>query len=368
MEEKLYCTRCECLIEDDDYYTIHDEIICDRCRDDYTVTCECCGELIWSDEDCGDDNIYLCESCRDENYCSCYHCDRLIHNNDAYEYDGDYYCYDCYEELDKHKSIHPYSYKPCPKFFGKYDKGDSTRFFGVELEVDKGGYDNDNAREILDYANYDDEHIYIKSDSSLDDGFEIVSHPATLDYHLNEFPWEDITHCAIEQGYRSHQTSTCGLHVHVNRLSLGDTRADQEEVISRILYLVEAYWNELLKFSRRTEYAMNRWASRYGYESTPKKLMDKAKRTYNRYVAVNLCPHDTIEFRLFRGTLKLNTLYATIQLVNHICETALFLCDCEIQSLSWSDFVAAIQEPELIRYLKERRLYINEEITNEEDI
>ena len=108
MEEKLFCTRCECLIEDDDYYIIHDEIICDRCRDDYTVTCECCGELIWSDEDCGDDNTYLCESCRDENYCFCYHCDRLIHNNDAYEYDGDYYCYDCYEELDKHKSIHPY--------------------------------------------------------------------------------------------------------------------------------------------------------------------------------------------------------------------------------------------------------------------
>ena len=294
MEEKLFCTRCECLIEDDDYYTVHDEIICDRCRDDYTVTCECCGELIWCNEDCGDDHIYLCESCRDENYCSCYHCDRLIHNDDSYE---------------------------------------------------------------------DDEHIYIKSDSSLDDGFEIVSHPATLDYHLNEFPWEDITHCAIEQGYRSHQTSTCGLHVHVNRLSLGDTRTDQEEVISRILYLVEAYWNELLKFSRRTESAMNRWASRYGYESTPKKLMDKAKSTYNRYVAVNLCPHDTIEFRLFRGTLKLNTLYATIQLVNHICETALFLCDSEIQSLSWSDFVAKITEPELIRYLKERRIYINEEIS-----
>ena len=135
-----------------------------------------------------------------------------------------------------------------------------------------------------------------------------------------------------------------------------------------MLYLVEAYWNELLKFSRRTESAMNRWASRYGYESTPKKLMDKAKSTYGRYVAVNLCPRETIEFRLFRGTLKLNTLLATIQPVNHICETALFLCDDEIQSLAWSDFVADIEDPELIRYLKERRLYINKKTDTEEKI
>ena len=129
----------------------------------------------------------------------------------------------------------------------------------------------------LFYVN-DDEHIYIKYDGSLDDGFEIVSHPATLNYHLNDFPWEDILHYAVQMGYRSHQTSTCGLHIHVNRLSLGETHADQEEAISRILYLVEAYWNELLKFSRRTESAMNRWASRYGYESTPKKLMDKGEQ------------------------------------------------------------------------------------------
>lgn len=368
MEEKLYCTRCECLIENDDYDTIHDEIICDRCCDDYTVLCECCNERIWLDEDCGDNSIYLCESCRDNNYSYCYNCERLIHNEDSYEYDNEYYCCSCYEELDKCRGIHPYSYKPCPKFFGKYDKGDSTRFFGVELEVDKGGQEDDNANQILDYANYDAEHIYIKNDGSLNDGFEIVSHPATLDYHLNEFPWEDILHNAMQMGYRSHQTSTCGLHIHVNRLSLGETHYDQEDVISRVLYLVEAYWNELLKFSRRTESAMNRWASRYGYESTPKKLMDKAKSTYGRYVAVNLCPRDTIEFRLFRGTLKLNTLHATIQLVNHICETALFLCDDEIQSLSWSDFVADIKDPELIRYLKERRLYINEKTDTEEEI
>ena len=71
---------------------------------------------------------------------------------------------------------------------------------------------------------------------------------------------------------------------------------------------------------------------------------------------------------MFRGTLKLNTLLATLQLVNRICDVAFTLSDEEMQGLSWSDFVASITEPELIQYLKERRLYINEEITGEEEM
>ena len=108
--------------------------------------------------------------------------------------------------------------------------------------------------------------------------------------------------------HRSHQTSTCGLHLHVNRTAFSANQEGQDEVISRILYFVEHHWNELLKFSRRSEYSMNRWAARYGYEHTPKAIMDKAKKGGNgRYAAVNLCNYHTVEFRLFRGTLKYNT-------------------------------------------------------------
>ena len=70
---------------------------------------------------------------------------------------------------------------------------------------------------------------------------------------------------------------------------------------------------------------------------------------------------------MFRGTLKYNTLVATLQMVNRICDAAVFMSDEQIQKLSWSNFVSEITEPELIQYLKERRLYINEEITIEEE-
>ena len=69
-----------------------------------------------------------------------------------------------------------------------------------------------------------------------------------------------------------------------------------------------------------------------------------------------------------QGTLKLNTLLATLQLVNNICEVAYYLSDNDIQKLSWTSFVKGCKEPELIQYLKEREIYINEPVNVEEEI
>ena len=82
-----------------------------------------------------------------------------------------------------------------------------------------------------------------------------------------------------------------------------------------------------------------------------------------RYVAVNLENYETIEFRLFRGTLRYETFIATLQLVNEICNIAIALTDRELENLSWSDFVLRIDKEnrsELVNYLKSKRLYVNE--------
>ena len=362
MEEKVYCSHCGTFIDTDDYEEFDGEILCSDCIDNFTSVCDCCGERIWSEDTQGDEYTTLCQHCYDYHYTRCEECDSIIHNDDAYEYDDGYFCRECYQNIRRNASIHEYGYKPEPIFYG-----DSNRYFGVELEIDGAGKEDEYAEELLDIANMREDHIYIKTDGSLDDGMEIVTHPMSLEYH-KEFCWEDIMHHAVRLGYRSHQTSTCGLHVHVNRDSLGENHDKQDEVISRILYFVEHHWNEMLKFSRRSEYAMNRWAARYGYENSPKAIMDKAKKNYGRYVAVNLCNYSTIEFRLFRGTLKYNTLIATLELVNRMCDIALSYTDDAMSKLSWSEFVEGITEPELIQYLKERCLYINEKVTTEEDM
>ena len=212
--------------------------------------------------------------------------------------------------------------------------------------------------------------MYVKADGSLsEEGLELVTHPCNLDYHKNNMEWEAIMKRAISMGYRSHQTSTCGLHIHVNRDCFGEDRDTQDEVISRILFFVETHWAELLRFSRRSEYSINRWAARYGYEKTGREILDKAKKgCQGRYAAVNLCNYSTIEFRLFRGTLKHNTLIAALELVNAICDLAISLTDEGIANMSWSEFVGTLTEPELIQYLKERKLYVNDDIETQEDM
>ena len=246
--------------------------------------------------------------------------------------------------------------------------GKGLRHFGVALEIDNGGTDRYNAEKLLNIANADAENLYIKTDGSLDDGLELVTHPMTLTYHLNEMPWAEILRKAQSMDYLSHAAGTCGLHVHISRLAFGCTYEQQEAAIARLLYFVEKFWAELLRFSRRTQSQMNRWAARYGIRLTPSKQMSHAKNSCaGRYTAVNLTNSDTVEIRMFRGTLKLNTLKATLQMVNHLVEVAVAMSDATVQDMSWFDFLDDITEPELIQYLKERRLYVNEPVSASEE-
>lgn len=310
----------------------------------------------------------MCTSCYDRHYTTCDSCERIISFDCAYylenEYgDEDTYCQSCYEREKSCKYIHDYSYKPDPIF-----RGNGKRYFGVELEVDEGGKSEENALKVLSVANEDCENIYIKTDGSLEDGFEIVTHPMTLEYHTKNMPWKVIVKKALNLGYRSHNTSTSGLHIHINRSSFGECVDVQERVVARILYFFENNWSELLRFSRRTNEQLNRWAKRYGWKEAPMEILDDAKkRCGGRYSCVNITNYSTIEIRIFRGTLKYNTIIATLQLVDAICDVALFMSDEDIKNLGWSSFVMGLDSEkytELIRYLKERRLYVNEPVEN----
>ena len=71
---------------------------------------------------------------------------------------------------------------------------------------------------------------------------------------------------------------------------------------------------------------------------------------------------------MFRGTLKLNTFLATLQLVDRICDVAVNLSDAELKNLSWTTFAAGCNRPELVQYLKERRLYVNDPLDSDEEV
>lgn len=344
--------------------------LCPRCLTEATVLCSWCGERIWLDDNAGTAAIPLCQECRDEHYSTCVRCGSLIRNEDARYHRGDEdgdnpYCPHCFSEAGT-TGINDYFYKPKPIFYGE-----AARFFGVELEIDKAGEYDENADRVLEVANGNGrERIYCKHDGSLEDGFEIVTHPMTLKYHQREMPWRAVLDEAVSMGYTSHKAETCGLHVHVNRNSFGPAEAEQDACIARVLYFFERNWAELLRFSRRTEYQLAQWATRYGYKDQPREILDHAKKGGGggRYSCVNLQNKDTIEFRIFRGTLKYNTLIATLQLVSRVCDVALLMTDEQVKALSWSSFAARCSEPELIQYLKERRLYVNEPVEGKEEV
>ncbi len=369
MSETFVCSQCGGVHPMHEQYTIGEDEICPSCADEETVICSRCGERVYRDDNAGDEDTPLCQSCYDHSYTTCERCGRIIHTDDAYydEEDDDVpLCYRCHHYAQQDKAIRDYYYRPEPLFYGE-----GLRYFGVELEVNEAGERSSNARTILELANQGGlEHLYCKHDGSLNDGFEMVTHHMTLAYHQGHMPWADVLRAAVQMGYLSHRASTCGLHVHVSRLAFGETEEEQDLVIARILCFFEKHWEELLKFSRRTQRQLERWAARYGYKEQPKDILDHAKKGYHggRYTSVNLTNTDTIEFRMFRGTLKYNTLIATLQLVDRVCDVALFMSDDELKNLSWTTFVSGCTAPELIQYLKERQLYINEPVEGEVEV
>lgn len=361
--ELLTCSICGNRHDKTTDVVVEQQHLCNVCANEYTDTCHHCGDRYFNH------NLTrgFCESCHNELFTACTNCGCDIRLDSAnYLNDGDApYCDSCYDSICQ--VIHDYSYKPKPIFHGS-----NERYLGVELEIDEGGIDEDSADDLLFIANKYSENLYIKRDGSITHGFELVSHPMTLSYHTDNMPWQEIFKKAIQLGYRSHQPGTCGLHVHISRDMLGDSYDERECTIAKILYFYEKFWNEILKFSRRNESQINRWARRYGGGLiNPSESLRRAKTSdLGRYVAVNLQNEHTIEMRVFRGTLKYSTFLATLQFVDEIVSVAFLSSDSDIQKLTWSSFVSNISESkkELIDYLKRNRLYVNDYMEQEEEI
>lgn len=189
MEEMKICEHCGTTVELSDGEYLDGEFYCRHCLDDLTIVCENCGERILREESVEE---RICQTCYDVNYCRCDCCGHLMHNDDANYYNGYTYCDDCYSDR-HHEFIEEYDYKPTPIFYGS-----GQPHYGVELEIDSGGEYDSSAEDFGIIANKNNTHLYFKHDGSLEDGFEIVSHPATLDYHLHNIPWEEVMKRARE--------------------------------------------------------------------------------------------------------------------------------------------------------------------------
>lgn len=301
---------------------------CDRCDE----CCECffcggCNESRNSDTQCS-----TCEQC--ENCCDCMYCSqcRARHDSDTA------WCSDCDSCEDACRcssdSIMDCSTNPLDhlRFHGEPDSG---IYLGVELEVECSANPGDTAQRWLDAA---PDWLICKSDGSLDHGFEIVTAPSDLPTHKEE--WTQLLgNKRLVRDLKSWDTSTCGLHVHVSRKPLSQL------TIGKVLVFMnsEKTRKDIVRLAGRdsnhySEYGEKRVTA--GAEvcclSNGKKYL-RALYGCSRYEAVNLRNDDTLEFRIFKGTLDLQHVLANIEFVDAVVRYCMqcSIRDCENWAAFW---------------------------------
>ena len=353
------CDCCDCVITSGNVVEIEggSEYVCEDCAECYYYRCDDCGEYVSLRRLWAERNMAICDFCSD-NYCICDDCDDIIRSDCVHYMEGHYYCDDC--EPSHRSIIHDYNYKPVPTFYGELSdvvKG----YYGLELEIDDGEYKQEAARAIQDAGG---DCIYLKHDGSLScDGFEIVTHPATLEYHMNTMPWHDIIRAARDYDYTSHDAGTCGLHIHASRSLFGADRTTQDLNIAKIILLIDFWWEQyIVPFSRRNYNQLNDWAKKPNAyimaSDSEHDAIYKAKQSgeCDRYKAVNLKNTHTVEFRFFRGTLRRDTIMASIQFVDTLIKYVSSVKLKDLWDKTFNDVFGDTQYPELKEYLQKRKI------------
>ena len=292
-------------------------------------TCYNCGDDLYEDTITERlEGEIFCESCY-ANRSDCDHCNTTSLTStvefrreiDTYLCD---YCFCNYmdssddSDNDRHPLIHDYGYRPSPNFHGSPDHG---LYYGFELEIQVknykelyGGIDelihcNDGAVERLICNN----RLYLKEDSSIDPGVEIVSHPHSMYYYYgtdNDNPYLN----AIVESAAGHFVATdkCGLHIHVSR----ELSAFRDRVRTyRMAHLLQnTVLFERLSGRENFGYCQTGMHHRNG-------IRHKTKGICNyRHDALNTTNKNTVEVRIWSSSLDLPILHARFEITKLLVE------------------------------------------------
>jgi hypothetical protein len=107
-------------------------------------------------------------------------------------------------------------------------------------------------------------------------------------------------------GFKSWDAKTCGIHVHISRKAFKDSAH-----VWRFVQLFLKNKTEWVKLAGRNS---KRWSS-FDPDRLPILDILKKKKNPERYCAVNLCNYDTLEIRIFRGSLNETRFRSAIELV-----------------------------------------------------
>lgn len=269
--------------------------------DDNPPSCSSCGEVDdtpdveqppdWS----GSVHAMMCSYCIDE----------------SSSYDGSH---------DDDDAIHSWNYTPELRFRtvdGTYSDWQirttpdlaATPFLGLEIETSA------NAQFSSIVTGAPPDVMYGKSDSSIggSNPVEIVTHPATLDWFNDHFPWQVLSDMA-KSGAKSYRDASCGIHIHVSAAAFTAPHMFR--------FLAFHYRNPSTAQAIGQRGSVNYCSWSKWLETRPNiiKYATKRQKPSDRYMAVNLTNDETIELRYFRGNLNPARVRKNLQWVQAVYE------------------------------------------------
>jgi len=304
----VMCIHCEQVITvDDEYNDVEGEVWCEGCTRNDAHWCDLCDNYFTGYTYGTDDSdSTMCERCFEDNTSYCEDCDNTYLNGCDYDHDGD----------NDGRTIHDYSYRPDP-IFRKSDDEQTRLYFGIEIETEVRGGDYSNRRSAAEYAQQQLEMYdlaYLKSDGSLECGFEIVTHPLSHSYFMKDGDrlWNTIDKLKSEYGMMAWGTKTCGLHVHISRA--GFNSGSHQHRFLQLVYNNKDFYEVL---AGRSSSHWAKFDDIFDPNTGQKSFKNKFDRHgSDRYSAVNTNNRNTLEIRIFRGSLNPRFIKSAIDLAH----------------------------------------------------
>ena len=355
---KWTCEKCESIFSaaDDKNFIDNCEVWCQRCTDHSAHYCDIC-ESMFSGYTYGtdDSDSTFCEPCFNNETSYCEECDNTYQYGCEIDHQGE----------DDSRTIHDYSYRPDPRFYRSPSEEFHRLYFGIEMETEVRGQDYALRRVAAEYANKLEGQglAYLKSDGSLECGFEIVTHPMTHQYYANaESLWEVVRTLKTEYNMMSWGTKTCGLHVHISRL--GFSGGSHQHRFLQLVYNNKKLY-ELLAGRSASHWA--KFDDNVDPITNQKSLKHKFDRGgSDRYSAVNTNNRNTLEMRIFRGSLNPRFIKSAIDLAHASVEFTRTMSVKEVidGGLSCMKFIQYVEsKPDLYPSLNER-IVIHKSVIN----
>jgi len=331
IETEFVCPQCDESFPESERHYYYDNM-CADCGNN-TFTCDWC-HCSYTHEDtysCDYPMATICSGCYESGTGWCEAC------GSTYDNDNWSACPNGCEDRDTGCLLN-YGYKPYPIFHdvnGHVSPERGVVYMGVELEMEAEGVAN--LRDGVDTVRrYLGEFAYCKDDSSISYGMEMVTHPMTLEY-AQARDWSVLTHLR-RQGFRSWNTTTCGMHIHVSR-----TAFDGSAHLFRFAQLVLKNEHTCTTFAGRAANGYCSFAD--GYQPGFIAKVIKGQHYANRG-AVNLQNGATVEVRMFRGSLKEQRLLSNMEFVHAAVEYTRELTVPQVATggLSWRAFATWITD------------------------